>query len=63
MEAVFKHFLDQKLKLPASTSLSVIKSSLCKDSFDDGPIMEGFNIFSLLNQLAEILPDMRKKLE
>ena len=38
-----------------------VKKSLKKDSFE-GCILEGFDIFSLLNQLIDVCPEEAQKL-
>lgn len=62
METIYYQFLEEVLCIPPESSLAKIQKSLKKDSFDSF-ILEGFDIFSLLNQLVEVLPEERPKLE
>lgn len=48
MESVYFQFLEDELNLPAEAPANKVQKSLQKDSFDSC-ILEGFDIFSLLN--------------
>lgn len=62
MENIYKQFLEEVLMLPPDAPPSKVQKALKKDSFDSC-ILEGFDIFSLLNQLVEVLPDEKYKLD
>ena len=62
MENIYKQFLEEVLMLPPDATPAKVQKALKKDSFDSC-ILEGFDIFSLLNQLVEVLPDERYKLD
>jgi hypothetical protein len=62
MEAIFEAFVSDDLGLnPESASLQQITAALNKNSFN-GPVVEGFNIYCLINQLAIALPDVSEKM-
>ena len=48
--------------MPKEADIIKVQRSLRKDSFESC-ILEGFDIFALLNQLAEVLPPDREKLK
>ena len=48
MESIYEQFITEELGLPLDVTDKKIKQSLSKDSFG-GCIVEGFDIFSLLN--------------
>jgi len=54
--------LEEELNLPPEAPEWKVQQSLHRTCFDSC-ILEGFEIFSLLNQLAEILPEDKAKLE
>lgn len=54
--------MEEELNLPPDAPEGKVKQSLHRNCFDSC-ILEGFEIFSLLNQLAEILPEDRTKLD
>lgn len=58
MSIIFDTFIVDDLGLPAETSVEQVNKSLRRDSFL-GNIIEGFDIFTLINQLAIALPDVR----
>lgn len=62
MERIYEQFLEEELNLPPDAPEWKVKQSLTRNCFDSC-ILEGFEIFSLLNQLAEILPEDKTKLE
>jgi hypothetical protein len=62
MESVYIQFVEEELKLPAESSEAKVQKFLQKDSFDSC-ILEGFDIFSLLNQLVEVIPEDCVKLD
>ena len=64
MEDIYERFIREDLALPNAGSLSVSQVTDClrKDSFK-GSIIEGFDIYCLINQLAIALPDVREKIE
>lgn len=61
MESIYYQFLEEELNLPPDASFSKIQKCLSKDSFNSC-ILEGFDIYSLLNQLVEVIPEDRVKL-
>jgi hypothetical protein len=58
MEVIFGRFVTEKLELPDIASLDEIQGKLNKGSFKD-EIIEGFDIFILINQLSVALPRVR----
>jgi len=52
---VYEAFVTGALKLNLTASLSTVNAALKKDSFD-GAVIEGFDIFILVNQLADCSP-------
>lgn len=61
MESIYYQFLEEELNIPADSPFSKVQKSLGKDSFDSC-ILEGFDIFSLLNQIVEVIVEDRSKL-
>ena len=61
MESVYYQFLEEELGIPADSTEARVQKALQRDSFDSC-IMEGFDIFSLLNQLVEVIPEDAVKL-
>ena len=54
--------MKEELKLPADSPLWKIQTSLTKNSFDSC-ILEGFDIYSLINQLVEVILEDKHKLD
>jgi hypothetical protein len=54
--------LEEELNLPPDASPARIQKCLSKDSFNSC-ILEGFDIYSLLNQLVEVIPEDKVKLK
>ena len=48
LESIYERFLDEELGLPPDAPISTINSTLKKDSFKN-QIVEGFDIFTLIN--------------
>ncbi len=62
MEIIYERFVSQDLGLDVeNVSLQDIKAHLKRDSFMGG-IVEGFDIYSLINQLSILLPDVEDKI-
>ena len=62
METLYKEFVTETLELPESAKTSTVQSALRSETLD-GNISEGFDIYSLLNQLGEVIENDKKKLE
>eukprot|EP00347_Sterkiella_histriomuscorum_P021853 403332539 len=62
LNSVYTTFVTEELGLPENSSLSTIQGELGKDSFD-GDIQEGFDIFILVNSLADCYPEAQKRIE
>ena len=62
MSTLYREFVTDTLGLPEGTKVSVVNSSLKSDSLD-GNISEGFDIYSLLNQLVEVIEKDKEKLK
>jgi hypothetical protein len=56
MESIYHMFLEETLEIPLESKEAKVQASLKKDSFDSC-ILEGFDIYSLLNQLVEVNPE------
>ena len=62
MEIIYERFVSQDLGLDVeNVSLQDIKAHLVRDSFMGG-VVEGFDIYSLINQLSILLPDVEDKI-
>lgn len=62
MKSVYEQFVQEELNLPIDAPDNKVKKSLKKDSFDSC-ILEGFDIFSLVKQLVEVIPEDDAKLK
>jgi len=63
MGDIYDRFIREDLKLnPESATLTQVKGALRKDSFKE-KIIEGFDIYCLINQLAIALPDVGEKIK
>jgi hypothetical protein len=63
MGDIYDRFIREDLKLnPESATLAQVKGALRKDSFKE-KIIEGFDIYCLINQLAKALPDVGEKIK
>ena len=61
METLYEEFVTDELALPSNSTLERVQSSLKSDSFD-GQISEGFDIYDLVNQLADVIQRDRQRL-
>jgi len=63
MDGIYDRFIREDLNLnPETASLTQVKNALRKDSFKE-KIIEGFDIYCLINQLAIALPDVGEKIK
>lgn len=61
LETIYERFVTEDLNLPEGAPLSQVDGSLRKDSFL-GRILEGFDIYCLINQLVTAQPDLEEKI-
>lgn len=61
LKKVYQSFVSD-LGLTENASLSSIMGELKKDSFD-GDVQEGFDIFILVNSLADCYPEAKRRVE
>jgi hypothetical protein len=62
MGTLYTEFLRTELNLPEKAKPQTVQASLTRESLD-GPISEGFDIYSLVNQLGEVIDADKAKLE
>lgn len=60
MKSVYESYISETMRLPIDTDVKAVQKAL-KGSFH-GSVLEGFNIYSLVNQLAAMLEDTEKKI-
>lgn len=59
LRLVYNTFLAEVLNLdPEQVSLEGVQAEIKKDSFDDDAIMEGFDLYALIKNLADVVPSV-----
>jgi hypothetical protein len=61
IETIYERFVKEVLRLGDNASLAQVDASLRKDSFQ-GKVLEGFDIYCLINQLATAQPELEDRL-